>query len=697
VGTTSLVGRERDIGEVADLLGQPGMRMLTLTGPGGIGKTRLALAVGERVHDRFAAGTVFVPLATVTQPEAALAGVGRALGVELGTGPPLQALVEHLGDGRWLLILDNLEQVVEIAFDLDQLLGRCPGLVILATSLTVLRLRAEREYPVLPLPLPADLPAVRLDELISQFPAIALFVDRARAVRYDFTLTEENISAVVAICRQLEGLPLAIELAAARIRLLEPDALLARLSRSLDALGTGMVDVPERQRTLRATVEWSAALLDADERSLLEIMGIFVDGWTIEALAEVADLDEERCLDLSEALTRHSLVKLDNTEVGPRCRILETIRSFVAEELAARPDAGEIARRHAEHYRALAERADLPLRSMDQAEWADRLEAEAGNLAAAVRWYLEHDTAPLPHLFRVLSLFWLLRDHLGEAREWVDQMLPGTASLDPEARAELLWTAGIITTDVGDDASMLGTRERLGPILEGVSDPYLYALGQLTMAGIAAILGDFDEALRAALVSVERLRAQNEPFWTAVAVLQAGFLEITVGRYDDALRHLSEVRATAQRSDNAWLATWSRAALANLAVIQGRLDQATELIEEAISLTLAAHSPRSLTLCLAAYARLKFAKGDPEGAAALVGAADSLRLRAGLRPWPTLRQGEIELVAQVRTALGTDRFNEAFAAGVRLNLHASLTTVDHGLPTVVLGSDPSSIPGRPSP
>jgi hypothetical protein len=226
VGTTSLVRREQAIDEVAELLGQPDVRLVTLTGRGGIGKTRLALAVGERLRDRFGDGTVFVPLAAVTRPEQVLAGIGRALGADLGIGSPLEALVERLGEDRWLLLLDNLEQVIGVAGDLGELLARCPGVAILATSRTVRRLRAEREYPVPPLLLPADPATVPVEELAAS-PAVALFVDRARAVRHDFALTPGNAAAVVELCRRLEGLPLAIELAAARTRLLDPTRCLA--------------------------------------------------------------------------------------------------------------------------------------------------------------------------------------------------------------------------------------------------------------------------------------------------------------------------------------------------------------------------------------------------------------------------------------------------------------------------------------
>jgi predicted ATPase len=662
VSTTSLIGRERTIGEVARLLGRSSVRLVTLTGPGGVGKTRLAVAVGGRLRDRFGAGTVLVPLDAVTDPGLVLAAIGRAAGADLaGTGSPLEALAETLGDGAWLLILDNLEQVVQVAPDLGELLARCPGLAILATSRTALGLRAEREYPVPPLPLPAGLGAASVAEVAAS-PAVALFVDRARAARPGFALTEGNAGAVAEICRRLEGLPLAIELAAARTRLLDPPALLDRLAASLDALGTGAVDLPERQRTLRATVGWSAGLLDDPERSLLEVAAVFADGWTIQAVAQVADLDEDRALELSEALARHSLVYLDSTGLGSRMRMLETVREFVAERLAARPDAAEVGRRHAGYYRALAEQADRPLRSPGESQWLERLQAEAGNLAAAVRWYLARDPGPLPHLFRVLWLFWTQEDLEREAWSWVKQLLPAAGTLDPQARAELAWVAAVLAVDVGDDAA-LAARQRLAPLLTGISDPFLHAAAQLAMAWTLPITGDFDGALREATVSLEEFRGQDEPVFMGMAAFTTGSLEMALGRYDDALPHLREGRDLAERIGGDWFAAGPRVQLGILAVLRGRLDEARPLLDEALDLSMAARSTPFVTLCLAGYAQLAFADGDPDRAALLEGAAEGLRRRVGLPAWPHLRRVEGELVARVRHRLGGSRFDQAFSAG----------------------------------
>jgi predicted ATPase len=675
VSTTSLLGREQAVDEVTALVERPGVRLVTLTGPGGVGKTRLAVAVGERLRDRFSAGTAFVPLDSVTDPGQVLAAIGRAAGADLaGVGAPLEALAETFGDGAWLLILDNLEQVIQAAPDLGELLARCPQVAMLATSRTVLRLRAEREYPVPPLQLPADPGAASVAEVAAS-PAVALFVDRARAVRPGFALTERNAAAVAEICRRLEGVPLAIELAAARIRLLDPAALLDRLAASLDALGTGAVDLPERQRTLRATVEWSVGLLDGDERSLLEVAAVFTDGWTIPAAAQVAGLTESRALELSEALARHSLVYLDSTEAGPRTRMLETVREFVAERLMARPDIIEVGRRHAGYYRALAEQADRPLRGPGRSEWLERLQAEAGNLAGAVRWYLAHDRGPLPHLFRILYLFWSQRDLGREAWSWAEQLLPAFGTLDPQARAELAWAAAVLAAEIGDDTAALAARQRLAPLLPGIQDPFLHAAGRLAMAWTLPITGDYDGALREAAASLEELRGQNEPLFMAMAVFTVGSVEMVLGRYDDALRHLREARDLVERVGDDWFAAGARVQLGILDVVRGSLDEARPLLAEALDLSLAARSTSFVTLCLAGYAALAFADGDPDRAALLEGAAEGLRRRVGLSAWPQLRRGEAELVAQVRQRLGTGHFDQAFSAGSALTQRQAVAIV----------------------
>jgi tetratricopeptide (TPR) repeat protein len=444
---------------------------------------------------------------------------------------------------------------------------------------------------------------------------------------------------------------------------------------SLDALGTGAVDLPERQRTLRATVEWSVGLLEEAERSLLEVAAAFVDGWTVQAAAQVADTDEDRALELCETLARHSLVYVDSTEFGPRSRMLETIRAFVAERLAARPDAAEVGCRHAGYFRALADQADLPLRGPGRNQWLERLEAEAGNLAAAVRWYLAHDCGPLPHLFRVLWLFWSQRDLEGEARPWVEQLLPAAGALDPQSQAELAWAAAVIAVDTGDDTAALAARESLAPLLAGIQDRFLHAVSWLAMAWILPIIGDFDGALRETTLSLEELHGQDEPFFTAVAAFTAGSLETGLGRYDDALAHLREARDLAERCGGHWLAAGSRVQLGILHVLGGSLGEARPLLNEALDQSLVARSTPFVTLCLAAYASLAFAEGSPEQAALLEGAAQGLRQRVGLSAWPHLRRVEAELVAKVRDRLGAERFDQEFSVGSGLTQREAVAIV----------------------
>jgi predicted ATPase len=666
VDTSSLIGREEATDEVASLIELPETRLVTLTGPGGIGKTRLAVAVGERLDDRYPSGAVFVPLASVAKPELVLVSIASAVGADVArTQSPLDALVEHFGDTPFLLVLDNLERVVAAARDLEEVLTRCSGVKILATSRIALRLRGEREYPVPALALPSASGELQVEQLASS-PAIELFVDRARAVRPDFALTAENARAVAEICRRLEGVPLAIELAAARTRLLDPDALLARLETSLDATGTGPVDLPERQRTLRATIGWSVGLLDETERVMLSTLAVFVDGWTIEAATRVAELSEDRTLDLIEALARQSLVRVEASAHEPRLRMLETVREFIAEQSATNPDLADVQRRHANFFRDLAERADRPLRGTGQSEWVERLQVDNANLGAATRWFLAHDIEPLPHLFRILWLFWGMRDHLIEVRSWIDELTPAVTSLDDHAQAELFWSAALTGVQLGDDTAAVAAKGRLEPLLGGFDDPFLEAVAHLAMAWALPIVDDFDGALREASLCRDHLRDQDEPFWTAIAIDTLGELEVAIGRLDDALPHLRQVRELSQQFDNAWLSvSWSQ--LGTLAIMQGRLEDARALLDDGLTMSLEVESAMGVTLCLAAFARLAFASGTPHRAGVTLGAAEGLRRRVGIRVWPTLRRGEAELGKQIEQAIGADRFEEAFTTGVALS------------------------------
>jgi predicted ATPase len=672
VTSTSLIGRERDIVEVSKLLEMPDVRLVTLTGPGGIGKTRLAIAVGERLENRYPRGTVFVPLASIAQTELVLPRIADAVGATIeGARPPLDVLVEHFAETPTLLVLDNLEQVVGVAPELDQLMARCPGLEVLATSRTVLRLRAEREYPVSALTVPAFSERPPMEQLAS-LPAVQLFVDRAQAIRYDFAPTEDNTLDVVEICRRLDGLPLAIELAAARTRLLEPGALLARLGSRLDALGTGPVDLPERQRTLRATVEWSIGLLDDAEQHMLATLSIFVEGWTVDAAMYVSGLTEDRTLDLLDALAGHSLVNVDATDAGPRFRMLESVRELAAERLAASADLADVERRHAEYFGALVENADWPAER--QAEWAERWRPDEENLRIAIRWFFTHDIAPLPHIFRILWLFWQMRGRMLEGRAWIDELRLRADTLDDRAQAELLFTSAVTAVEVGDDDGALAAVEGI-ELFEGrIDDPYLESAAQLAVSWILPIVDDFDGALQAASTARDGFRQQNEPFM-AFAALTVGMLEMRLGSDDAARASLTEANELGGKFGNNWLESGARTQLASLAVRAGDLDEARALLVESVDASGDTQLSTPMCFTLVAYAQLALAEGDAQRAAMALGAADGVRQRAGLRAWPLARRGEAELGTRVAQEIDPEDFNDAFAAGSKLNQREAVALV----------------------
>ena len=671
--STSLIGREDDIAELSSLLQSPDVRLVTLTGPGGIGKTRLAIAVGAAL-DGPSRHTEFVPLASITDPALVLPRVAAAIGVPIeGTRSALDTLIEYFAQSPTLLVLDNLEQVTGVATELDQLLAASPDIRILATSRTVLRLSAEQEYPVKALIVPASADENPSLENLSTLPAVRLFVDRARAVRHDFALDDTNAASIAEICRRLDGLPLAIELAAARTRLLPPVTLLARLENVLDALGTGPVDLPERQRTLRATVEWSFGLLDDPERELVEALSVFADGWTLDAAAHVAARSEDEALDLLDALAGHSLVSVVANDDGPRFRMLATVRELAAERLAASDAGADVERRHAEYFAELVTNTGWPAER--HVEWADCLGLEQENLRVAIRWFFTHDITPLPHLFRVLWLFWQMWDRMTEARAWIDELRPRADALDEHARAEVLFTWAVTAVEVGDDAVALDAIDAIEQLKRPVDDPHLESELQLAVAWTLPIRDDFDGALAAAAAAVDGFRQRNDPF-VAFAELSVGMLEASLEHPDRARPPLERVDDLGAQYGNSWLEASARTQLASLAVSAGDLEAARSLLGRAVEAIEAAHlSSLTLTFALVTAAQLARADGDSERAATGLGAAHGLRSRAGLTAWPLSRRRERQLIALVEAGCDSATYEAAFAAGTELSARDALALV----------------------
>ena len=452
--STPLVGREREVREVAERVRSEEARLLTLTGPGGTGKTRLGLQAAADVLEEFSDGVFFVALATITEPELVASTIARAFGVkESGEQSLMESLKNYLKDKHLLLVLDNFEQVLEGAPLVGELLGACPNLKVLATSRIPLKLYGEQEYPVPPLSLP-DPRVMPPLEVLTHYEAVKLFVERARAAKADFEVTNENASAVAEICARLDGLPLAIELAVARLKVLTPQKMLDRLSDPLKFLTKGARDLPERQRTLRATMEWSHALLDVGEKALFARLSVFAGGCTLEAIEVVCGAEGDfsvGVLDGVESLVDKSLLREEEVGGEPRFVMLETVHQYAREKLEESGEADELRKLHAQYFLSLAEEELGTFEGGGRPEWFQLIEDEQDNFRAALSWSLVSDEVEFGlRLAAALQPFWLRRGHYGEGRRWLEAVLAKDGPASAVARAKALNAIGWLVQGQGD-------------------------------------------------------------------------------------------------------------------------------------------------------------------------------------------------------------------------------------------------------
>lgn len=721
VQSAPLIGRERVIQEVSDLLARDDVRLVTLTGPGGIGKTRLALQVAAEMVGAYPEGVYAVELAPISDPGLVASEIAQTVSVMPRSDRPLlDSLIERLKNRRLLLLLDNFEQILAAASVVDSLLRSCPTLTIIVTSRAPLQIRSEHEFPVPPLTLPvAGRPLTA--EALSQYEAVALFIERAAAIRPDFTVTNANAPAVAEICARLDGLPLAIELAAARIRLLPPEALLTRLGQSLDLLRGGRRDLPSRQQTLRSAIGWSFDLLRPPEQQLFRRLGVFIGGFTIEAVEAVCDPEGDLELDILDgmgSLVDASLVRRDQTVGGePRFGMLETIREYAVERLEESVDVTALRRRHADYFTAWAQSAEPELRGPRQVTWLDRLQADHDNGRSALTWALDEDHAPQValRLATALAWFWFIRGHLDDlgrleaairacsvltddayivrtrARGLYMLAWIGRSWNDPPRTVALCEESVDLFRSINDRAGTAASLTELGQLLRDARDyPRARSVAEEGLA-MAREVGDRTQVafalyvLASNMFYVQFAGEDAEP--TIISPRGIGRSKIPVvdlaGHHkrplaEDkalALRLLEESLAIYRGLDDTYGITVPLSGgggLTEWAWATGDYAGAEAIQVEALALRRRLKEPRGLVECLNHFAIIALGQQRPGRAARLAAAASHYAQVSGSRRLPVIWRTTEQEQAAIRAALSEAEFRAAWAEGSAMSLEEAI-------------------------
>ena len=699
VPATPLVGREREAAAVADLVLGEGVRLVTLTGPGGVGKSRLVVEAARRLGPAFADGVRFVELAAVEAADLVPAAVAAGLGLTTSAGRLSADLVSYLRGRRLLLVLDNFERVVSAAGPLAELLAAAPGVVVLVTSRVVLRLSGEHEFAVPPLPVPPAGTGRDAGD-VQGYDSVGLFVERAHAAAPGFEMTGENAEAIAEICRRLDGLPLAIELAAARVRLLPPQALASRLGQRFSLLTGGARDLPERQRTLRNTLDWSYGLLSAGEQAMLARLGVFAGTFGLPATEAVCgdaargdaargepgaaspDLGRAgQVMDTLGSLVDNSLVRAETRGGEPRFILLETIREYALERLRDGGDWAQAHDRHAAYFLALAQPEPAELHGDGQLAWLDRLETDHGNVRATLSWLTGH--GPVEQAVRLFSLtwrFWWLHGHAAEFARLGEEIVAKSEHLPPYQRALALTTTGFMLVANEDRARAQALFEQSLPLYrraQGKLGLVLTAAVQGMLGQLAARCGDYSRASELLGQSQALLAELDDHDLTGYARFEyllfvcmvnniLGHVRLSQGDLDGAARQFSAALAAGREGQDRLGFLVSLYNLAAASRAQGDLAGAAGHLKEGLAVAAEAGDETSAAYYLEGMAAVASLQNNPERAVRLLTAASSM-LESGGSGWlhayiPRVPHDDAVLAA-LRSRTGAAAFDKAQAWG----------------------------------
>jgi predicted ATPase/DNA-binding CsgD family transcriptional regulator len=733
VPLTPLIDREQELDEAIAMLRRDDIRIVTLTGPGGTGKTRLSLEIAARLTAEYDGRVHWVSLAAVTEPSVVLTAIAQSLGIREDGDQPLAARIDAaLADHRVLLVLDNFEQITSAAPIVASLLTSSPGAKALVTSRAALHIRGEHELPLPPLAVPDPRKLPPPDELAT-VPAIALFLDRAQSVKPDLSLDSENAPAIAEICARLDGLPLAIELAAARIKLLPPTAMLPRMANRLNLLTGGARDLPTRLQTMRNAIAWSYDLLTPDEQVHFQRLSVFVRGFTLEAAEEVASGSDEALatdvLDGVASLVDHSLFRqVEGPDGEPRFLMLETIREFATEQLNLSSEEEVFRSRHAHYYAKLAEDAEHGLVGPEQGPWLKRLEADNDNFRAALAWMIEREPGPTAQRFAgALLRFWDIRGYLSEGRSWLERALATKSDKPDAARTRALLSAATLARRQGDyphatelykeslEASReLNNRSGIASALNNLgviaheqaeypraNELYGEALdifredgdrqrtaATLTNLGIVARRqGDYDRATELYEESLGIWRALGDRLRVALNLNNLGVLAFTRGDLPRAVSLYEEALPVYRELDDRGGIALTLNNLAEAVRDQGDLSRATEYYEESLSLRAEQGDRAGIAESLAGVASVAARAGLNDRAVRLFAAADFLRNEIGVPLPPGDREKIEKTLASLRAQMNATSFNAAWDKGRLLTPNDAIALVEEGTDEIAAAMD----------